>query len=347
MMPCIFLSTSCSVVSAFLDNHKYVTMIIAAVNGVIAFLLAIINYLKLDACSEAHKISSYQYSKLKSYIEFTSGEILLFQDPLVTNKNHAYELMKSWKINHRYTYRSEREYKKEKCNKMGDILKEKEHIERKIIGFIQGKIMEFKKSLKNIQENNKFILPKHIAKRYSNIYNVNIFTYIKTIESYRLYLFNELRNVKNEIRFYIHLNDDINTEDKNKVKCLYHRKNNILKEVFELNNGYALIDSMFQQEIKNIYLYRKYWYLFYLQNVVNVFLCCLCFKSINADDGVIHTRRKNGIFKTDLFHYFIPSEYKKATKFGYVDEDGVYMLEKIMEYSRKANITCNEDDVSI
>ena len=59
MMPCIFLSAACSVLSSFINSHKYVPIIIACVNGIIAFLLAIINYLKLDACSEAHKISSY------------------------------------------------------------------------------------------------------------------------------------------------------------------------------------------------------------------------------------------------------------------------------------------------
>ena len=34
---------------------------IASLNAVIACLLAIVNYLKLDAASEAHKISSHQY----------------------------------------------------------------------------------------------------------------------------------------------------------------------------------------------------------------------------------------------------------------------------------------------
>jgi hypothetical protein len=37
-----------------------------------------VNYLKLDAASEAHKISAHQYDKLQSSVEFTSGKILLF-----------------------------------------------------------------------------------------------------------------------------------------------------------------------------------------------------------------------------------------------------------------------------
>jgi hypothetical protein len=41
-------------------------------------LLTIVNYLKLDATSEAHKISSHQYDKLQTSIEFLSGTTLLF-----------------------------------------------------------------------------------------------------------------------------------------------------------------------------------------------------------------------------------------------------------------------------
>ena len=55
------------------------TTMISSVNGLIAFLLAVVNYLKLDAASEAHKISSHQYDKLQSTVEFTSGSVLLFR----------------------------------------------------------------------------------------------------------------------------------------------------------------------------------------------------------------------------------------------------------------------------
>jgi hypothetical protein len=41
-------------------------------------LLTVVNYLKLDATSEAHKISSHQYDKLQTSIEFLSGTTLLF-----------------------------------------------------------------------------------------------------------------------------------------------------------------------------------------------------------------------------------------------------------------------------
>lgn len=78
MMPAILLSTAATVLSSIIDSYKWGAFLLAGVNGVIAFLLAVVNYLKLDAVSEAHKISSHQYDKLQTSIEFLSGTTLLF-----------------------------------------------------------------------------------------------------------------------------------------------------------------------------------------------------------------------------------------------------------------------------
>jgi hypothetical protein len=79
MMPAILFSTAATVLSTYLSGYKWGSVFIAGLNGCIAFLLAIVNYLKLDAASEAHKISSHQYDKLQSTVEFNSGSVLLFR----------------------------------------------------------------------------------------------------------------------------------------------------------------------------------------------------------------------------------------------------------------------------
>jgi hypothetical protein len=78
MMPSIFLSTAATVLSAIIKDFFWGAYLIASVNGIIAFLLAVVNYLKLDAASEAHKISAHQYDKLQTQVEFLSGKTLLF-----------------------------------------------------------------------------------------------------------------------------------------------------------------------------------------------------------------------------------------------------------------------------
>lgn len=80
MLPCIFLSAMASVLSEIMREYSNGHIIISVINAFIAFLLALVNYLKLEAASEAHKISSHQYDKIQTAVEFTSGNILLFED---------------------------------------------------------------------------------------------------------------------------------------------------------------------------------------------------------------------------------------------------------------------------
>ena len=310
MLPCIFFSSLCSVMTSFGHRQRYLVMIISGLNGMIAFLLAIINYLKLDACSEAHKISAYQYSKLKNYIEFSSGEVLLFQDPILSNKDHISEQIQLWEDNNKIIYTDMEQFKIDKNKLINSMYDKKTQLEKEIIKNIQNKIIKIKKSLKNIEDNNNFILPKHIYLRYYNIYNVNVFSYIKSFESYKLVLLNELRNIKNEIRFYKKKHICTNQDTKEKIIELYNRKNGILEEFFELNKGFNLIDMMFQQEIRNINLYRKFWYIFLIQKIIHFIMKCCCCK-----------KKKVNI---------LPKYYKKCTNVGYINKRGEYLLEKIL-----------------
>ena len=79
MMPSILLSTAATVLSTFTQDYVWGMYLVAGINGIISFLLTVVNYLKLDATSEAHKISSHQYDKLQTSIEFLSGTTLLFE----------------------------------------------------------------------------------------------------------------------------------------------------------------------------------------------------------------------------------------------------------------------------
>jgi len=71
MLPSILFTILSSIINLLIDdiNGKIITTVL---NGLITFILAVINYLKLDARSEAHRSSAYKYDKLLSYIEFQS-----------------------------------------------------------------------------------------------------------------------------------------------------------------------------------------------------------------------------------------------------------------------------------
>lgn len=89
MLPTILLSAVASVLSLTVDKHIWGPIVVASVNAFNGFLLAVVNYSKLDAASEAHKITSHQYDKLQSLCEFTSGKLMMTN---TTNSNKDEEL---------------------------------------------------------------------------------------------------------------------------------------------------------------------------------------------------------------------------------------------------------------
>ena len=76
MMPAIFNTALCTILGLVLQNYEFGATIVSSLNGVNAFLLALINYMKLDARAEAHRTSAYKFDKIHSGLVFSSGRVL-------------------------------------------------------------------------------------------------------------------------------------------------------------------------------------------------------------------------------------------------------------------------------
>jgi hypothetical protein len=79
MLPSIFLTVLGSILSLVLKDFWFGNFVVSAIGGFTTFLLAVVNYLKLDARAEAHKTSAYKFDKLQSYVEFSSGRLLFIK----------------------------------------------------------------------------------------------------------------------------------------------------------------------------------------------------------------------------------------------------------------------------
>ena len=248
MFPAIFLSALASITQYPLQQYQHGNISLAAISAFVAFLLAIINYLKLDAEAEAHKISAHNYDKLQSFVEFQSGQVLLFSEPILNQDNAMWYMDKN----------------DEACEKRAEA-------ETRLIEKMRETVSTIEEKISDIKIINQFIIPNNIRYKYSLIYNTNIFSVIKKIDDYRDMTLTNLKNVKNELRFINAMQKQQILNYNQRATMLFAKKRQIIDTILYLNTAFSLIDQMFQDEIDTVKLKQQNCLRFFMNDLC----CCL------------------------------------------------------------------------
>jgi hypothetical protein len=248
MLPAITLSAIATVLAGAVDYHEWGSLLLSILNAFIGVLLGIVNYLKLDAATEAHTMSCHQYDKLQTSMEFASGSVLLFRD---------------------FEYSATAE-----LENAGDVTADTRHTN--LMEEMAQKMTGLDKKIMEIKEMNRFVIPETVRLRYPVIYHTNIFSIIKKIEDRRKCIITILKNVKNEIRFINYRAEMEQIEQSQReqlniipahvenphdrmvrLKDLFTKKKDSMREILALKSAFSVIDQMFYQEIRNAEIKKK------------------------------------------------------------------------------------------
>jgi len=224
MLPAIFLSALASVLSLAVEKYDWGAHLLAGANAFIAFLLSVVNFLKLDAASEAHKISAHQYDKLQSVCEFSSGCILLFRGK-----------------------ENEEKGKKSMIKDVHDRLLD-----------IETKIKDIKETNQFLVP--RPIRYRYPLIYNANVFS--IIKKIQNLRREKIPKLKVVKNKISYLKA-CQASGNFNEDNKDELETLYKDKMNHIQFILQLKSSFSVIDQMFLKEVENAQIKKTCWWRYF------------------------------------------------------------------------------------
>jgi len=121
-------------------------------------------------------------------------------------------------------------------------------------------IQEFEIKIFEIKDATTIFIPEDVKSLFPIISHINIFSFIKRIETYKKSLIYKYRDAKNEMRYILYKIDQETCDEryKSRIEYLIDIKSKIRDELMEYKTIYSYMDDAFIQEIKNAEE-QKFW----------------------------------------------------------------------------------------